>query len=44
MIMESRIVASVPECFVLMELAFLKGRKRIAKGVLVSSLVVYDEE
>ncbi len=36
--------ASVPECFVLMELAFLKGRERIAKGVLVSSLVVYDEE
>jgi hypothetical protein len=33
-----------PKCFVLMEVAFLKGRERIAKGVLVSLLVVYDEE
>ena len=36
--------ATVSECFVLIELAFINGREKLPKGVAVSTLVTYDEE
>ena len=36
--------ASVSECFVLIELAFIKGREKLPKNVAVSTLVTYDDE
>ena len=34
--------ATVSECFVLIELAFIKGREKLPKDVAVSTLVTYD--
>jgi adenine phosphoribosyltransferase len=34
----------VEECFVLMELGFLKARDKFPESAKISSLVVYDEE